>query len=150
MLDTLSGPFIAEKRAHHDIAFACVAYLANSFELIDDQVSKGSLLIRVAGGFDGLQLYANAFWLDHVLAYVDISTTLDADASCPLVMQLLRLCNTYQQHSSTSGAPGMTTLQTDRRLNGLSGYADIHAMAQQVLVTRQTAMECQQQNDLCK
>ncbi|KAI9791132.1 MAG: hypothetical protein M1816_004363 [Peltula sp. TS41687] len=154
ILDALSGPFISGDRAHHDIAFACIAYLCSSFDLIDPRVPSGDLLIRVGEGFHGLHLYANAYWLDHLLSYVDMSKSLDTDASSPLVTQLLRLCETHQQlldtvqNTSISRSLPLTAAQSDKRMGGLSGYPEIHAIAQQVLGSRQRTIDYQPQNCL--
>lgn len=124
--------------------------------MVDPRIPKGDLLIRVGEGFYGLHLYANAYWLDHLLAYVEMSTTLGTDVSNPLVMQLLNLCQTHQQllaiipRPDTSPLRNWTDVQADKRLNGLSGYAEIYAIAKQVLVSRQSRIDCRQQKGLRK
>ena len=58
---------------HYDIALACTSYLLSGLTLADSRCEEDRKLIDVAKGLHGLQLYANEFWLEHVLAYASLA-----------------------------------------------------------------------------
>lgn len=82
--------------AHHDITFACLAYLNSSFELIDDDVTEHQRAIRVAKSFHGLHLYANEYWLKHLYSYAEARSVSAARLSEPLVDQLVNLAAVHK------------------------------------------------------
>jgi hypothetical protein len=61
------GPFISHNDAHLSICFSCVAYLNTSYPLLPDRSTELERAALVIQGFHGLHLYANQFWVDHLL-----------------------------------------------------------------------------------
>lgn len=59
---------------HYDIAFACTSYLIMGLTLVDPDYDENQRLIDVGKGLHGLQLYANEFWLEHILTYADLAS----------------------------------------------------------------------------
>lgn len=80
-----------EVDAHHNIAYACVAYLLTSHYIIGSQISEDEQVIRVAKGFHGLHPYAHEFWFKHVIRYADIQRDSKLDFPRQLAEQLHRL-----------------------------------------------------------
>jgi hypothetical protein len=82
--------------AHHNLAFACVSYLVSGFYFVDPGISYDSKRLAVAEGFHSLHLYANAFWLDHVLDLAtDPGKALDSTFPGSFTNQIQRLCATH-------------------------------------------------------
>ena len=79
LLDPLSGPFIDRMNSHSTIALSCISFLSSRLHLssylrVDTSTPTSSV---VAQAFNGLDRYAHYFWLDHVLAVLDLATNSD-------------------------------------------------------------------------
>lgn len=51
------------------MATACISYLCSSFDLIDERVADSEKFLGVLRSYHGLHLYANEYWLQHLLAF---------------------------------------------------------------------------------
>ena len=80
-----------EVDAHHNMAYACIAYLLTSYDIIGSQISADEQVIRVAKGFHGLHPYAHEFWFKHVIRYADIQRDSKLDFPRHFAEQLHRL-----------------------------------------------------------
>jgi hypothetical protein len=89
LLQASENPFIQSADAHHDISFACIAYLRTSFELISPNLSEEQRVIKVGKGFHALQLYAYEHWVDHLLTYIKLNGGFEGSPSQPLMEQLI-------------------------------------------------------------
>jgi hypothetical protein len=133
LTDQLHGPILQPLKAYHDIAFACVTYLVTAFELVDPSKCTFNPMVRVGEGFHSLQLYANTFWLDHVLDYVTLKSHSDANnnvvltsGSCantqlPIAKQLSTLSELYLPQSAEKEprVDIVTIKHKDKRLQSL-------------------------------
>jgi hypothetical protein len=97
LLEALENTFIQLVDAHHDISFACIAYLRTSLCLIDPHLPEEQRTVRVRRGFHALQLYAHEHWATHLLAYLNLSSGFEREASQPLMEQLTNLCKVHKQ-----------------------------------------------------
>ncbi|KAK2802065.1 hypothetical protein FQN51_004975 [Onygenales sp. PD_10] len=103
LLTPSSGLAVNFADAHHDIAFACLAYLVSSFELIDSNVTEQQKAIRVGKSFHGLHLYANEYWFKHLLLYANTQGGLPEGFSQFLVDILVLLSKTNATFSFADG-----------------------------------------------
>ncbi|KAH7355340.1 hypothetical protein BKA65DRAFT_395437 [Rhexocercosporidium sp. MPI-PUGE-AT-0058] len=62
-------PFIQLRKAHFDIAFACVCYLNSSLSLLPGRCPREDQIESVIDGFHGLFHYASQFWYMHLNEY---------------------------------------------------------------------------------
>jgi hypothetical protein len=97
LLEASDNPFIQPADAHHDISFACIAYLRTSFELIDPYPSEELRMIKVGKGFHALQLYAHEHWITHLLTYLKMNGGFERRPSQPLMEQLNSFCEAHKQ-----------------------------------------------------
>ncbi|KAH0541368.1 hypothetical protein FGG08_004132 [Glutinoglossum americanum] len=97
LLKTPDNPFVRPVDAHHDMSFACLAYLRTSFELIDPYFPEEERVVKVGKGFHALQLYAYEYWVTHLLTYAYLNNGLQGEASQPLVEQLDSLCGVHER-----------------------------------------------------
>jgi len=67
-----TSPFIQQEYAQFNIGFSCVAYLNTSFNLLPNHSTDEQRATMIVSGYHGLQLYANKFWLDHLVSYCTI------------------------------------------------------------------------------
>jgi hypothetical protein len=105
LLEASDNPFVRPMDAHHDISFACMAYLRTSFDLIDPYVPEEQRMIRVGRGFHALHLYANEHWATHLLTYLNLNGGSEG-ASQQLIEQLISLRETHKQmEARLSGSP---------------------------------------------
>jgi len=95
MLHTTSGPFITALNAHKSISSTLVSYLCSSFALIDPQVQNEEKVVDIAKGIHGLHLYANDFWVEHLLEYIEVNTELDQRMLDPVLERVLDLCDAH-------------------------------------------------------
>jgi hypothetical protein len=95
MLHTTSGPFITARNAQKNISLTLVSYLSSSFALIDSQVTNEEKILDIAKGFHGLHLYANEFWVAHLLEYIEVNTELDQRMLDPVLERVLDLCDAH-------------------------------------------------------
>ena len=69
-----SGPFVDLAKAHLSIALSCVINLKSCLDLVPrdlNGISERELESRIVQGYYGLQSYGQAFWAEHVLAYLE-------------------------------------------------------------------------------
>ncbi len=110
-----SGPFLQETKSHYDVAFSCVTYLLTSLCFIYPSVPDDEIRRRIVKGYHGLHLYANEFWIEHVLQYAKMQKTTGSEILESFVSQLERLLQ-FRRESwslepsslSTSSLPGIT------------------------------------------
>lgn len=97
LLRAARNSLIKPINAHHNISIACIAYLHTSFNFIDPQFSAEKNNINVVKGFHGLHLYANEYWLAHLITYANMHEITEQLPVTPgsLVEQLLALCETH-------------------------------------------------------
>jgi hypothetical protein len=95
MLHTTSGPFITALNAQKSISLTLVSYLCSSFALIDSQVRNEEKIVDIAKGIHGLHLYANEFWVAHLLEYIEVNTKLDQRMLDPVLERVLDLCDAH-------------------------------------------------------
>ena len=93
-----SAPFIVKEKALFNISFSCIAYLNTSLCLLPDNSTPQEQAAIIVSGFHGLQLYANAFWIDHFLSYCDLLAKKRAKPPDELVSQLSKLLE-FQKNS---------------------------------------------------
>jgi len=109
-----------------------------------------NVILRVVEGFHSLQLYANAFWVEHLLEYASLNPRSDGRAGDPLMTQLLELYDRFIRHSgpeikSTVDAFDTTTERLqDIRIQNLTSWGDIYGLVRQVLTHRQASSRHQQ------
>ncbi|KAH0560092.1 hypothetical protein GP486_003385 [Trichoglossum hirsutum] len=89
-------PIVKPVDAHHDISFACIAYLRTALDLIDPNIPEEQKMVQVAMGFHALQLYASEHWITHLLEYADFNGDLKDKASQPLMEQLASLYTVHE------------------------------------------------------
>ena len=80
LLDQTSGPFIDYRLAHQQITFSCLSYLNSNLELVPtctENKNQQFLERLVVNRPNGLHHYANRFWFDHVLAYLEAHGTMN-------------------------------------------------------------------------
>ena len=99
-----------------------------------------NLPARVGEGFHSLQLYANTFWLDHLLDYATMKGNVEAGSLCPLTKQLLRLCRLHSEYAveEESNIDQAEVSLLDKRLTSLANWGDIYILGQRVLWNRKT------------
>jgi hypothetical protein len=97
LLESPDNPFVRPVDAHHDISFACMAYLRTSLNLIDPHLPEEQRIINVGRGFHALQFYAHEHWVTHLLTYMNLSGGFKRGASQPLMEQLTSLCEVHKQ-----------------------------------------------------
>jgi hypothetical protein len=95
-LKNLDNPFVRPVDAHHDISFACIAYLRTSFDLVDPYLTEEQRMARVGKGFHALQLYASEHWIAHLLTYANLNGGLEGGSSQLLTEQLTSLCEVHK------------------------------------------------------
>ena len=83
-----SGPFLHKDIAHRNIAISCATYLASSTCFIDPTVSESEIRLRVVKGYHGLDRYAQEYWLDHLLEFARLHTTVNASPGNDLFERL--------------------------------------------------------------
>ena len=69
-----SGPFVDLAKAHLSVALSCVINLKSCLDLVPcnlNGINERELESRVVEGYYGLQSYGQAFWAEHVLAYLE-------------------------------------------------------------------------------
>jgi hypothetical protein len=81
-------PFIKSEEAHLNIGFSCIAYLNTSFRLLPQHSNAEERRLWVLQGLHGLQIYANQFWHQHILAYMDSAMAQQLEIPEHLVEQL--------------------------------------------------------------
>ena len=96
LLEASDNPFVRPLDAHHDISFACIAYLCTSLELIDPYLPEEQKMAKVGKGFHALQLYAHEHWITHLLTYLNLNDSEDGPSQ-PLMEQLINLCAIHKQ-----------------------------------------------------
>jgi hypothetical protein len=97
LLRAARNSLIKPINAHHNVSIACIAYLCTSFNFIDPQFSAEQNSINIVKGFHGLHLYANEYWLTHLITYANMRGNAEPLPVTPgsLVEQLLALCETH-------------------------------------------------------
>ncbi|KAI9782387.1 MAG: hypothetical protein M1839_005260 [Geoglossum umbratile] len=90
------NPIVKPVDAHHDISFACIAYLRTALDLIDPNTPEEQKMVQVAMGFHALQLYASEHWVTHLLEYANFNGILEDEASQPLMEQLASLYTVHE------------------------------------------------------
>jgi hypothetical protein len=105
------------------------------------------MLTQIGEGFHSLQLYANAFWLEHLLEYAVVRGSVNSHHLNPLAKQLSLLC---EMHASIVGSKDnpedITTmlLPADPRLQSLDQCGSIFALASCTSQYRQELRQRQQ------
>jgi hypothetical protein len=99
LLQAAGNSLVKPINAHYNVSIACIAYLRTSFNFIDPQFSAEQNSINVVKGFHGLHLYANEYWLAHLIAYANMHEITEPLPVTPssLVEQLLALCETHNR-----------------------------------------------------
>ena len=97
LLEASDDPFVRPVDAHHDISFACIAYLRSGFDILDPHVPEEERIARVGKGFHALQLYAYEHWVSHLLTYANLNGGLEGEDSQPLIEQLTNLYEVHEQ-----------------------------------------------------
>ena len=99
LLRAARNSLIKPINAHHNVSIACIAYLCTSFNFIDPQFSAEQNSINIVKGFHGLHLYANEYWLTHLITYANMRGNTEPLPVTPgsLVEQLLALCETHNR-----------------------------------------------------
>ena len=118
--------------------------MINAFELLD--LPYSNQIIRVGHGYHSLQLYANTFWLDHLLDYTTIKGRLDSESPCPLAKQVVRLCRLHNNSTiEVERGPDSTDVSLlDKRLDMLASWGEeAHGLAQRVLWHRKNIRDRQ-------
>ena len=143
LLDSLSGPVMLPLNAHYDIAFACIVYLNFANELIDPIPYGANPIIRVGEGFHSLQLYANAFWLDHLLDYAKSAGNQHEDFQ--LRLQVSQFCELYggELVKTTLEAKSHARSTTPENLEVLRSWGGIFSLAENLYLHRE-AVRCRQ------
>ncbi|PVH83786.1 hypothetical protein DL98DRAFT_652239 [Cadophora sp. DSE1049] len=95
MLHVTSGPFLTALNAQKNTSLTLMSYLCSSFALVDSRVEEKEKIVDVARGFHGLHLYANEYWVAHLLEYVEINTELDQHVLDPVLERVLDLCDAH-------------------------------------------------------
>jgi hypothetical protein len=145
LLDASKGPILSPLQAHYDISFACVAYLVSSVDLIDSSHYPIKPLLRVVEGFHSLQLYANAFWPEHVLEFALLYSAIGTIGTDPIMVQLHQLKEIHDKYTvSPADRRTESTAALDPRLDRLKGRTDLHTLLKQVLRYRQSLLYAQQ------
>ena len=139
LLSTMSGPLINPLQAQYDISFACVAYLNGAFDILSP---KHEALVKIGQCFHSLQLYANSFWLDHLVDCISLGFVLDSNSTDPLIQQLSVLHQTHAdliQGNSHLHKPSLTDAEAvlqNERLRVLTSWMGIYTLAHQILADR--------------
>lgn len=141
MLHPDSGPFLHEAQAHYNICFSCVAYLSTTSCLIDPSVPENQSRRRIVKGYHTLHLYANDFWMEHLLQYVKLQGGLDARVSAPLIEQLQSLCGFRKEAQSAEFQAELQVLDPlksiENRIAALDNLPDVKVLVQDALIYRQ-------------
>ena len=154
MLHTRSGPFITALNAEKNISLALITYLCSSFALIVSQVISEKIL-DVAKGFHGLHLYANEFWVAHLLEYVEVNTELDQNMLDPVLERVLALCDIHDfialPTDDTEEGENLVSRES-RQLDGdhpalqkLEAHLDIRDFLRNIIEYREKTHEAQLQ-----
>jgi len=104
-------PLINLEDAHFNICFSCVAYLNTSYGLIPLHYSNDTRAAIVVTGFHGLQIYANQFWVDHLLSYCTILDQQRKNLSRELENQLNTLLRFLKESASVEQTPDYAELE---------------------------------------
>ncbi|KAL9102668.1 MAG: hypothetical protein Q9187_009098, partial [Circinaria calcarea] len=136
-----SGPFLREVDAHYNIAFSCISYLLTSFCLVDSSLPDDEIRLQIVKGYHGLHNYADEFWSEHLLQYINLVDNFDYTTSLSLIKQLEKLLP-FQKLSRSqefcSELDGMKTLLTvSSRLSGLSSLPKVKIFLYEVLAFRE-------------
>ena len=151
MLSVASGPAIQALDAQHDITYACVAYMASSFQLINPLETAEHVNVLIGKGFHALHHYASNFWLEHLLDYAALAAPLNVNCTSALALQLRHLQMTHVDYleNSTETRSELTNKsraadQLEQRLSNLSGWPEIQCLARQTMLQRQLLSQKQQ------
>lgn len=125
-----SGPFIDIAKANLTIAFSCVINLTSCLDFVPrgtDTMSESDLESRVVQGRYGLHSYAQAFWAEHVLAYLGQVGDQDADAG-RLIGALEDFSQVWKHraHADISLPATLHTAETSFGLNNLRAFPMLH------------------------
>jgi hypothetical protein len=138
------GPILSPLRGQYDISFACITYLVTGIDLLDSTYYPISPLLRTGEGFHSLQLYANAFWLEHFLQLTSLHPNVEALATEPIMEQLHHLRSIYGMYPRKVLDKRIESAKVvDPRLDRLKDYPDVHTFLHQILVHRQTLSKMQ-------
>ena len=126
-----------------------MAYLIRAFELIAPETSDCNPQVSIGEGFHSLQLYSNAFWLDHLLEFAKSSSYTDFNSS-DLLAQLSILCRKHVDHSvslnaeNEDGNQAWETAEIDKRVDVLSPWHDVHGLVRSTLLQRERVLRLQE------
>lgn len=121
-----SGPFIDIAKANLTIAFSCVINLTSCLDFVPrgtDTMSESDLESRVVQGRYGLHSYAQAFWAEHVLAYLGQVGDQDADAGRLIgALEAFSQVWKHRAHADISLPATLHTAEASFGLNNLRAF----------------------------
>ena len=107
LLNSHSGPFIYQPKAHLDIAFSCIVNITSALILVPrfgQSIQDTEIERLVATGSFGLHLYAHQYWKEHLVAYLcDVN---DLNTCTPDEIRVLNeFCKVLKSHSANDPQP---------------------------------------------
>ena len=122
--------------AHRSLAYACVSYLNARTAFIPKEGSSqtaDAIERSIIKSFNGLDDYANQFWVDHVLTYMKVAP---ADADHTSLTLVLEHFATSWRRTSLSSLIERSTTQPVELLSLFSSSPEIRDLMVRVLVFR--------------
>ncbi|KAK1506209.1 hypothetical protein CTAM01_03544 [Colletotrichum tamarilloi] len=136
-----NGPFINKEDSCRDITTACIAQLTQSSALADEALELQQHLYCVAQGFYGLLPYADEYWIEHLLEYLELSQGFCTPDSSRIQGQLKALARNWidlvgEESTRTSNAES-----PDSRLHWFESLPSTRALIQEALELRKATKE---------
>jgi hypothetical protein len=147
----MTGTVVTPLQGHFDIAFACITYLANCTDLVKrgDEFSSGAMH-NIAEGYHSLQLYANAFWIDHFLEFAALNSNIHKPGLDPLVNQLRYLHALHKKYPASVPDNVQCDLRAelsaiiDISVSHLANWKDVQGFLKEILTHRQSLARMQE------
>lgn len=138
-------------KSHYDIALACVTYLAScTADLLMHDEETSVALVNTAEGFHSLQLYANTFWTDHFIEFMNLYPGTQTIDPTPIMLQLQKLHANWKLNAALlplaaqSGNSNELGLMNKKHARLLAPWEGIQVLLQDTLTHRRSLLQQQE------
>jgi len=92
-------------QAHLAVSLSCILYLESSLDFVDPQIASHDIRSKILERSHELHLYANNYWLEHLLALADlpVGSYLTRDGILPLRLSLERFTDRHNKLAAFKG-----------------------------------------------
>lgn len=96
---------LQQPQAHLAVSLSCILYLESSLDLVDPQMALHDIRSKILQHSHELHLYANDYWLDHLLALADlpVGSYLTENGISPLRQSLEKFTDRHNKLASLKG-----------------------------------------------